>query len=57
MQCGELATIADIIARTLVKDTEGNVYLNAQIVQSECQEPFVDCDNNHIPVAELLIKP
>ena len=55
MECGEFRTIAEIIAQSLVKDDEGNVYLNAQIVQSECQSAFVDCDNSHLPVDELLL--
>lgn len=57
MECGQTPQrLIDIIASALVKDAGGNVSLNLGLLQQECEtlEPFIDCDNNHIPAESLI---
>jgi len=51
-ECGQLSkSLLDALASALVKDADGNVSINLETFQANCAdvEPFIDCDNNHIP--------
>ena len=56
-ECGQLPkSVVDALASALVKDADGNVSLNLQLSQVDCEslEPFIDCNNNHIDSGSLL---
>ena len=51
MECGQIPqTISQWLASALVKDGQGNVYLNLDLIQGDCSqvEPYIDCNNNHV---------
>ena len=57
MECGQNPqTIWQALASALVKDSDGKVYLNLALLQSDCSalSPFIDCNNNHIDPDSLL---
>lgn len=56
MECGQLQSLMSAIASAIVKDADGNVSLNLELLQSECSalEPYIDCNNNHVSADTLI---
>jgi hypothetical protein len=51
------ASLMQLLASILMKNAAGEIWFNYTIVTTDaCDcEPVIDCDNNHIPLENLLV--